>query len=153
MMKPYLYQSCIALLLVYGATACDEEEEEPNVDWTQEEFYTPQTDELTSDSVVLEVADGDFANREEEVEDLASRLGLTPYPTGRGDSLPESEVPELSFRIVAAEVNEAGEFVGYRTGLTEDQIVSQYGGASLKNGCIRVVATYSVFRKVMYTAS
>ena len=131
-MKANLY---FGLLLVLTLGAC--EDDEPSIDWTQEEFYTPQTDQTNSDELVLEIADGSFLNRRESIEEIAERLGLTPFPAS--DTLLATEdlgqsPPPFSFGIYSAEVDADGQVIGYLDGLADTALSDSILGWRYQSG-------------------
>lgn len=102
-MKAYTYRIVLALLLITASIACQTDEP---IDWTQEEHYSPLTDNITSDSLILELADSAFANRLEPIEDIAERLMLEPMV-----------VQPFAFQMLTAEVDENEEVIRYLPGL------------------------------------
>ena len=108
-MKTYLDKTILALLVITGSFAC--ETDEP-IDWTQEQYYSPSTDNITSDSLVLELADSAFANRLESIEDIAERLMLEPMV-----------VQPFAFQMLTAEVDENEEVLRYLPGLYSGDLI------------------------------
>ena len=128
-------QYLCGLLLVLTLVAC--EDDEPSIDWTQEEFYTPQTDQMNSDSLAVDIGDFSFRSREESIEEIAERLGLTPYPASDTLLAPEEIVlypPPFSFNIYSAEVNVEGQVIGYLPGLTDTALSDSIRGWRYQSG-------------------
>ena len=103
------YRSLAAFLLLWSVSAC--QDDEPDIDWTQEKYYSPSTDVVASDDLVLTLADNEFRRRDESIEELADRLGLTPIDT-----------TAFSFRVYAAEINDNGEVTDYLPSLLSTSI-------------------------------
>ena len=104
------------LVLIVGlllSSLCACQDDEPDIDWTQEPFYSPVTDVVPGDELVVEVADNDFRFRNESIEDLADRLGLTPLDTN-----------EFAFRVYSAQLNDDGEVIDYLPSLIGDSLGS-----------------------------
>ena len=95
--KPLISALC---LLLVGICAC--QDDEPDIDWTQEPFYSPVTDATANDELVLSVGDNNFRRRDESIEELADRLGLTALDT-----------TAFAFRVFAGQLNDQQEVIDY----------------------------------------
>ena len=104
------FRGIAASLVLCYASAC-QNDDEPSIDWTQEEYYSPATDDTPGDSLVIRLGDASFERRDEEIEELADRLGLTKLDT-----------TAFSFHLYSAEVDEEGQIVSYLPGLVSTSL-------------------------------
>ena len=105
----YWYRSLAAFLLLWSISAC--QDDEPDIDWTQEKYYSPMTDMSASDELVVTLADNEFRRRTESIEELAERMGLTPIDT-----------TAFSFRVYSAQLNDNEEVIDYLPSLLSTSI-------------------------------
>ena len=103
------YRGLIAFLFIGCISAC--QDDEPDIDWTQQPFYSPVTDVTASDELVVDVADNEFRQRTESIEEMAERLGLTQLDT-----------TAFSFRVYSGEINDNGEIIDYLPSLRSDSL-------------------------------
>ena len=103
------YRSLAVFLLLVCFSAC--QDDEPDIDWTQQEYYSPATDAVGGDELVLSLAGNEFRRRDESIEQLADRLGLTPLDT-----------TDFSFRVYSGEINDNGDIIDYLPSLISDSL-------------------------------
>ncbi len=129
------YLGRISFAICCALCACSSEDD--TIDITEQEFYDPVIDEMTGESLMLDIANGSFKNRNESIEEIANRLGLIPFPASDSLLSPDEIVtspPPFSFSVFSLELDEEDQVTGLLPGLTDASLGDSVRGRIYQTG-------------------